>query len=192
MRNLMWCLFFFLLSFTVAAAELPTVVQADFTQTRFLKDLEIEIKITGSMVYERNGRIRWQVKTPVRSVTIIGKDFLQHYDADTGKVAELKGRDASWVKLLHSSFSDWLSGDMEKLAKNQDCTVLKISDYVFKFTARNAKNAFFKTLTITFNEKQDGIRSVLLEEPNGDTMTIEFHSVKNDPVLPDTIWKAAE
>lgn len=191
MRNLI-LLLIFLFSSGVAASEIPSVVQADFTQTRFLKDLEMEIRISGSMVYERNGRIRWQVKTPVRSVTIIGKDFLQHYDADTGKLAELKGRDAAWVKLLHSSFSDWLSGDMKKLAENQDCTVQKISDRQFRFAARKGQNGFFRNLTITFNEKRNGIRSILLEEPSGDTMTIEFHAVKHNPVLPETIWKAAE
>ena len=66
MRNLIFFLIF-LFSAGIAAGEMPAVVQADFIQTRFLKDLEMEIRITGSMVYERNGRIRWEVKDPVKS-----------------------------------------------------------------------------------------------------------------------------
>lgn len=191
MRNLIFFLIF-LFSAGIAAGEMPAVVQADFIQTRFLKDLEMEIRITGSMVYERNGRIRWEVKDPVKSITVIGKDFLRHYDGDTGKVAELKGKDASWVKLLHSSFSDWLSGDMKKLAENQDCTVEKVSEREFRFTARKKDKGLFKTLFITFNKEKNGISRILLEEHSGDTMKIEFRAVKHDPVLPDSIWKITE
>ena len=43
------------------------VIRADFVQIRRVAELDMQVEIKGEMTCEKNGRLRWQVKSPVRS-----------------------------------------------------------------------------------------------------------------------------
>ena len=90
------------------------VVAADFVQTRRLAGMDMAVEITGSMVFERGGRLRWQVDAPVRSVTVIERDKLTHFDGENGKLAVIRQETFPWMKVLRDSLDDWLAGDPKR------------------------------------------------------------------------------
>lgn len=75
------------------------VVSADFIQVRHLNDLDMDVRITGSMLCDVSGHLRWQVDSPLRSVTVIRKEMLEHFDASTGKKIRVSARDFPWMTL---------------------------------------------------------------------------------------------
>ena len=87
------------------AADYRTI-QADFVQTRHLKELDMNVEIRGEMVCEKNGRLRWQVKSPIQSITVIKQNELRHFDGETGKLAVIDSSKFPWLGVLRDCMTD--------------------------------------------------------------------------------------
>ena len=161
-------------------------VAAEFTQTRWLKDLDMEIVIRGSMVSEKNGRLLWRVADPVPSVTLITERKLRHWDKQTGKVAELAA-DLPWLKLLRDSFGDCLSGDVEKLKRFFAVREVPPDRLELKPLTPELQK-LYAGIAIVVDLKRDAIAELVLHEPSGDRMTIRFDKVRRDPAIPESFW----
>lgn len=162
-------------------------VAAKFTQTRRLKDLDMEVVIRGSMVSEKHGRLLWRVDDPVPSVTLITERKLLHWDKETGKVAELAA-DLPWLKLLRDSFTDCLSGDVGKLKRF--FAVAEVPPDKLKLTPLTPElKQLYAGIELVVDLERDAIVELVLDEPSGDRMTIRFDAVRRDPELPESSWK---
>ncbi|MBQ9337225.1 MAG: outer membrane lipoprotein carrier protein LolA [Lentisphaeria bacterium] len=166
-------------------------IRADFIQTRRLTELDMTIEIRGEMVCEKNGRLRWQVNSPVRSVTVIADDTLTHFDAETGKTSRIEQRKFPWLKVLRSCLTDWISGDPERLAKRFELTAK--DERTLRLTPKEAalKN-MFRSVEIRADAAFAAIETIAIEETSGDILTIRFVNVRKDPAgLSDKTWRAA-
>ena len=162
-------------------------VAADFTQTRWIRDLDMLVVIRGSMVSEKHGRLLWRVTDPVPSVTLIGDRKLLHWDEPTGKVSELAA-DLPWLKLLRDSFTDCLSGDVEKLKRF--FTVREVPPNRLELTPFTPElKKLYAGIRIVVDLERDTISELVLDEPSGDRMTIRFDGVRRDPETPESLWK---
>lgn len=171
----------------VSAAD-ARVIAADFVQTRRLAGMDMAVRISGSMVCERGGRLRWQVDSPVRSVTVIEPDKLTHFDRETGKLAVVPKTAFPWLKILRDSLDDWLSGDPKRLEGKFDTAASSPDTLVL--TPRDAEILrLYRRAEIRFAPDGKTVRSVRLEESSGDVLSIEFLRVRPDPVLPANLWR---
>ena len=164
------------------------VVAAKFVQTRHLNELDMSVEARGSMVSELDGRLRWQVDSPVRSVTVIDREKLTHFDGETGKLAVLEQEKFPWLKMLRSALDDWLSGDPERLARRFDVTSPR-PDTLHLVPRDAALRKLCQSVDITLAEGGDAIRLIRITEVGGDTLEIRFFEVANDPALPPDIWR---
>lgn len=198
MRTLILTVFFLLLCVSLPAgqplAERLTplkkvkVTTADYIQIRTIADLDMQVTITGSMVYEKDGRLRWQADSPVRTITIIGENSLQNYDCETKKLITLDGKKFPWLKLIRESFTDSFTGDPEKLQKRFQ--IKEITPYILELTpADPLLSDWVQTLQITFRQDFTAVEKVEIREKNGDRLEILYRNIKLDPVLPETLWK---
>ena len=164
------------------------VVAAKFVQIRRIAELDMEVRSTGSMVSELDGRLRWQVDSPVRSVTLIDREKLTHFDGDTGKVAVIEQEKFPWLKMLRGALDDWLSGDPKRIAERFDVTVPRPD--VLHLVPRDAMlKKLCRSVDITIAASGDAISSIRIEEQSGDTLEFRFSEVVNDPQLPPDIWR---
>ena len=164
------------------------VVAADFVQIRRLAELDMEVRIKGNMVSELDGRLRWQVDAPVRSVTVIDREKLTHFDGENGKLAVLEQEKFPWLKMLRSALDDWLSGDPERLARRFDVGSPR-PDTLHLVPRDAALRKLCQSVDITLAESGDAIRLIRITEVGGDTLEIRFFEVVNDPALPPDIWR---
>jgi len=164
------------------------VVAADFVQIRRLADLDMEVKITGSMVSELDGRLRWQVNSPVPSVTVIDREKLTHYDGETKRLAEIRQEAFPWLKVLRDSLDDWLSGDPDRLARRFEVTMLPPRS--LHLEPRDAtQKKLYRSVEIELAADHRSIAAIRIEEGAGDRLEIRFSHVRNDPALPPEIWR---
>ena len=194
-------LFAFLTAAMVAAAELPAgiaeeariaaeyrIVTADFRQIRRLKDLDMEIAIRGSMVSEKNGRLRWQVDAPAPSVTVIDRDSLTHFDRGTGKLAVIREESFPWLKVLRDSMNEWLNGDLTSLAKRFDITAPAPGK--LRLVPKTGElRQLYRAVELAFDPQERLLRQVRIEETTGDELEIRFLNVKRDPAIPPELWR---
>ena len=169
------------------AADYRTI-QADFVQTRHLKELDMKVEIRGEMVCEKNGRLRWQVKSPILSITVISQNELRHFDGETGKLAVIDSAKFPWLGVLRDCMTDWIAADPERLHQRfklatQDSRTLRLLPENDQF--RQIFNAVEIRLSADFNT----VERILIEEKSGDRLTIRFSQVRKNPVLPEKIWQ---
>ncbi len=191
-------LFMLLFSLTVSAAgaDAPPVpekvsyrvIAADFLQIRRLAELNMEVRITGSMVSELNGRLRWQVDSPVRSITVIDREKVTHYDAETKKLSVIRQESFPWLRILRDSLDDWLSGDRARLTSR--FLVSMPRPRTVRLVPREAaQKKLFGSVELDFAEKDDLVTAVRIEESTGDKLEIRFSRLRRDPSLPREIWQ---
>lgn len=167
-------------------AECRTV-QADYVQTRKIKSLDMDLVITGSMALEKNGRLAWHAKVPLACVSIISADSLRQWDAETNQIITVSASRFPWLKLIYSSMSEWLSGDIEKLGNNFTVTIkdkytlelLPKQDFFSKFVAK---------VEISFTPTYDAVKTMTLFENNGDILHFEYKNIIINQNIPETRW----
>ena len=164
------------------------VVAAKFVQVRHLAELDMDVEARGSMVSELDGRLRWQVDAPVRSVTVIDREKLTHFDGETGNTAVIDQKQFPWLKLLRDSLDDWLSGDPGRLAKRFMVTFPKPRT-LHLVPREEALKKISSSVDITLSPNGDAISLIRITEPGGDTLEIRFSEVVNDPALPPGTWR---
>ena len=180
----------------VSAGETPAlpekvsyrVIAADFVQIRRLADLDMEVRITGRMVSELDGRLRWQVDTPVRSVTVIDREKLTHYDGETKKLSVIRQETFPWLRILRDSLADWLSGDRARLTGRFLVSVPR-SRTVRLVPRDREQKKLFGSVELDFAEKEDLVTAVRIEESSGEKLEIRFSQLRRDPPLPRKIWQ---
>jgi len=169
------------------AKERPRVVAADFVQTRKLSELDMDIRITGTMVSELDGRLRWQVDAPVRSVTVIDRKKLTHYDGETKNLAVIRQETFPWLKALRDSLDDWLSGDRKRLERRFLLTVPRPG--VLRLAPRDeTQKKLYRSVEIELAENGRFISKIRIFENGGNMLEIAFRNVRHDPVLPPDTW----
>ena len=180
----------------LSAGEIPAlpekvsyrVIAADFVQIRHLADLDMEVRITGSMVSELDGRLRWQVDTPVRSVTVIDREKLTHYDGETKKLSVIRQETFPWLRILRDSLDDWLSGDRSRLTGR--FLVSTPRPRTVRLVPRDSgQKKLFGSVELDFAEKEDLVTAVRIEESSGEKLEIRFSQLRRDPPLPQKIWQ---
>lgn len=164
------------------------VIAADFVQTRRLAELEMEVRITGSMVSELDGRLRWQVDAPVRSVTVIDREKLTHYDGETKKLSVIRQEAFPWLGILRESLDDWLSGDKARLAQRFQVSAPRPRT-VLLVPRESARRKLFRSVELEFSEKEDFITMIRIAESSGDRLEIRFSQLRRDPPLPQDLWR---
>ena len=164
------------------------VIAADFVQIRRLADLDMEVRLTGRMVSELDGRLRWQVDTPVRSVTVIDREKLTHYDGETKKLSVIRQETFPWLRILRDSLDDWLSGDRARLTGRFLVSVPR-SRTVRLVPRDSEQKKLFGSVELDFAEKEDLVTAVRIEESSGEKLEIRFSQLRRDPPLPQKIWQ---
>lgn len=164
------------------------VIRADFVQTRQLAELDMKVVFTGEMICEKNGRLRWQVKTPVRSITVISNNILKHYDGETGKTSVIRQDRFPWLEMLEKCLSDWISGDPAQLARRFEISA-KDARTLRLLPKEPALKEIFKAAEIRADARFVAIESISIEEKSGDRLEIRFQNIRKNPVLPESIWE---
>ena len=169
------------------AADYRTV-QADFVQTRHLTELDMKVEIRGEMVCEKNGRLRWQVKSPIKSITVIKQNELRHFDGETGKLAVIDSAKFPWLGVLRDCMTDWIAADPERLRQRfaletKDSRTLRLRP------ENDQLRQIFNAVEIRLSADYNTVERILIEEKSGDRLTIRFSQVRKNPVLPEKIWQ---
>ena len=169
------------------AADYRTI-QANFVQTRQLTELDMKVEIRGEMVCEKNGRLLWLVKSPIRSITVIKQNELRHFDGETGKLAVIDSSKFPWLGVLRDCMTDWIAADPERLhqrfeLETKDSRTLRLRPKIDQL------RQIFNAVEIRLSSDFDTVEQILIEEKSGDRLTICFIKVRKNPVLPEKIWQ---
>ena len=163
-------------------------VQADFTQTRHLNDLDFDMVINGEFAQEAGSRLVWITTKPLHSICLITPQGMKFWDGETKKTTSLAVDKYPWIQLIFKLQSQWMNGDL--LTLKQDFTIEVVDDHSIKLTPlATTIQMFFKEITIHFNAKYDAVENVVFKEKTDDLITLEFENVVNNQSIPEKTFQ---
>ena len=85
-------------------------VQADFLQEKHLKILARPIVSTGSFTFQAPQSLRWEYRTPLRSILLMHGGKVRKFVEREGVLAEDKGMRLDAMQVVLAEISNWLDG----------------------------------------------------------------------------------
>lgn len=184
---LLW-LFILLFPGTMPAVENITGIEAEFTQTRQLKDLDMSVSFRGFMRCEPGKRLKWAVREPVAAVTLIEADKLTHFDLQSRTTAVVDAAKIPLLKLMNRNLNGWMTGDEKILAEN--FTVSRPDARTLRLTPHDpVSRAMMSAVQITFGEHAREVKQIRITEKSGEITEISFSAVKFNPRWSEADWK---
>ena len=85
-------------------------VQADFLQEKHLKILARPIISTGSFTFQAPQSLRWEYRTPIRSILLMHGGKVRKFVERQGVLSEDKGMRLDAMQVVLAEISNWLDG----------------------------------------------------------------------------------
>lgn len=164
-------------------SEKVSSIQADFTEMRHASYLKEPQKSSGSFVYERKDKMRWEQKTPGSYIILIDGSSLRVSEDGKEKNVKQAGGIAGMVRemLLMIVNGDYQSGKGFEKELFQD-----VSSYLLVMTPveRRLRQRYDK-LEMQFSRHTMGLKQLTFFEKGGDRQVMVFRNEKiNGPVDP--------
>lgn len=162
-----------------ARAGLKTMV-APFTQERIIGLLATAVKSEGELTLVRPDQLRWELKPPDAITYWVTPEGLA-FSTASGSSAVGKGAAGRFGAVLNDLMT-FLGGDLEKLRARYDITVPSRNDGLVLLARPKADDVkkHVKALTLTLGAEVWTVRSVVIEENNGDRSVITFGKATRD------------
>ncbi len=171
------------------AARRITSIHADFVQEKRMPILARPLVSTGTLDYRAPDCLRWEYRTPIRSILLMYKGRVRRYFETDGRLTEDAGMDARAFNVVVQQITQWLNGDFDQNAAFKarlapgPRIILEPRDAAFA--------AMVRRIEVVLSERPGVIRSVTLFEPGEASTRIEFRNITvNRPVGDDVFRKA--
>ncbi len=165
-------------------------LQADFVQVRYSRLLSKPFSSSGTLRFERPGRLAWTVEEPSPSTFVMDGTRVGMWYPDLGVREEIDLSGSPETARLVQGMMIWLGGDLDQVTEQ----------YEFSWTAPTAtltpKETSMKVivdrLELTIGGEPPLVTAVVIHEPDGDRVEITLQNVQIDPALPANAFDLPE
>lgn len=142
-------------------------MQAEFVQY----DNYDNTKLTKGLFYiDRPGKLRFEYHSPFKSLLINNKKIAYYYDVDLDELTTIPSSKTPLSFLLQKSNSiEEMNFIIENIEKKDGKVFLKV---------RNKEIDGIQYITFIFNSEITTLISIIIQDENGNTLTIELFNVK--------------
>jgi outer membrane lipoprotein-sorting protein len=165
-------------------------LRARFEQVQHRKILSRPIISTGTLAFARPDKLSWRVEEPMASIFVLdGTKVGQAMPAlDVRQELDLSTQ-PEWSRLVQGLVV-WLSGDLERVEEDYDVSWQPGAAPVVVLVPRTQTlRALIAKMELSLAHDPVHVRKVRVEEPSGDSMTIELSEVELNPKLPEETFQ---
>ncbi len=166
-------------------------VQTRFVETKQIRILEQEMKLTGQLAVEKPDRLAWRVETPLACTILITDGEVKQWDEDSRSVQRFSSRSNPVFAMVLDQMQNWFSGNFAALQSDYDVTVQQEHPPVLTFKPRSdSPNAqAVRQVAVTIRDDLRYVQSIEIEDSSGDVTLMTFtDTLLNEPVPPET-WR---
>lgn len=164
-----------------------TSITSDFTQEKTLIALTEKITSTGKFWFKRSNRVRLEYIKPFTYLVVMNGDKI--LVKDNQKENRINARSSKLFQQVNRIMIDCVQGT---ILENKDFTTRVFeneSSFILEMTpVSKTLREFFQTIILTVEKKDFSARSILMNEPMGDTTLITFDHKKLNEQIPDAIF----
>lgn len=157
------------------------VLRGDFVQEKTLQGFRNPLRSSGTFMLARSHGVVWTTLAPFRSTIVLTSKQLTVRRAD-GSAAPLAGQGGSQaIATANALLMALLSGRVDSLSSQFTVTETLLPNKAWRLVLvpkPGALQSVFKRIQL---QGDDHVRSVALEEANGDRTNIEFMALRDAP-----------
>lgn len=164
-----------------ARATLKTLV-ATFRQRRVIGLLAQPVDSKGELTIVRPDRLRWELFAPDSVVYWVGPEGVAVKSGSSGKVTKA-GPEAGGFGAVLGDLLAFLGGDLAKLEERYAITAKREGDGAIGVVAvpkTDAVKRLVGRIELRTNPEKWGVSRIVLEEPSGDSSTVDFDANQRD------------
>jgi len=176
------------------AAAMKTVrgFRADFEQEKKLKVFKKPVRSTGVLLFERPDRMRWETRTPFRSLLVVNGAKVAKFEWVDGKRRALKlGRGADALLVAMRRLRAWFTGEFDEKTfsvevKEKPAIQLILRPKEKALRARIDRIEFFPAKDLK------SMKRVVIVEAKGDVTTLRFKNHKANQPAPKNTFSVTD
>lgn len=163
------------------SSDAASSIQADFQEEKFLAVLKEPQKSSGVFYYQKNDKMRWEQRNPVKYVILINGDKLRVQEAGKVKNVAQAGRMAAQIKELMMSL---VNGNFQDNKAFRQTISENSGSYLVTLVPVNKrlKNAYAK-IDLLFGKSTLRLKELTFFQKDGDKSVMKFSNEKlNQPI----------
>jgi outer membrane lipoprotein-sorting protein len=171
-------------------AETKTI-QTDFIQEKNLALFNQKIILRGKVFIQKPGLLSWRTASPMRYSMVINGNTISQWDEDTNQVQQVSLEKNPAFQAAIAQMQNWFYGTFKSMADNYKITLLKQHPIILEFIPleKSAAGNFIKRVMIIFQDDQRYVKSVNIEEQNGDSTVLSFLNTKLNQAISPKVWE---
>jgi outer membrane lipoprotein-sorting protein len=147
-------------------------VSSDFVQKKYIKMLAKPVYAEGTFKFQVPDSLRWEYKSPEKSVIINSGGTIRRYSFSDGKFREDKGGSIQAMQFVFQEIAKWLKGDFNS---GTDFVPELVPGVKIVFKPKNSSlGKYIKSIELVFAEKPGVIRQVIIIESEKSRTVMEF------------------
>ena len=165
-------------------------LEADFTQVRHSSLLARPFSSTGTLRFERPGRLAWAVEEPARSTFVMDGTVVGMWYPDLAVREEIDLSGTPEAAGLVQGMMVWLGGDLAQVTQQYEMTW---SPPTATLTPKDeTMRSMVDHMVLTVGGEPPLVTGVVIVEPDGDKVEITLENIRIDPALPPDAFTLPE
>jgi outer membrane lipoprotein-sorting protein len=162
-----------------------TTLQADFVQVRHSQLLSQPLTSSGTLRFERPGKLAWTVESPARSTFVMDGTTVGMLYPDLGVREEIDLASSPEATQLVQGMMVWLNGDLAAVRADYDLTWSAGPPVQATLVPKGAPlSGVLSRIELVVQGEPPVIQHVTLHEPDGDRVEITLSNVQTGVTFP--------
>ena len=156
-----------------------------FTEEKKLAAFRNPVILKGHICLMKPGKVAWHVDEPMRYSVVITDKSIRQWDAETGKIVELKIDRIPVMRTALDQMRVWFSGSYSSLQTDYVVRVVSENPVELEFVPResNFVRKFIRGVSVGFREDERYLKWIRITEIGGDTSMMSFDATELNPKL---------
>ena len=168
------------------AGQVETI-KADFIQEKHLRILTKPLVSKGVFCYRAPRSLRWEYKSPVRSILLMHRGKIRRYIEGANGLTEDPGAGLQAMEPVLQEITRWLKGDFGN--NPMFSASLKGEGKIVLTPKEKAFASIIKRIELILSDRPGVIKSVTIYEGEDSFTRIEFRNVRVNGPLKDSLFQ---
>jgi outer membrane lipoprotein-sorting protein len=161
-------------------------VQADFIQEKHLKILARPIISKGLFIFQSPDSLRWEYKSPVKSLLLMHNGKSKKYIQRNGKLVEEHGINLESMQIILQEITNWLNGHF---TDNPTFNASLENDHQIVFTPKDqAISRLINRIELKLSDQPGLLDSVTIFEGAASFTKLTFTNAEINPELKSSLF----
>jgi outer membrane lipoprotein-sorting protein len=166
-------------------------LQTDFSQEKNLALFKQKLILKGKIFIQKPAMLSWRVFSPMVYSLVINGSTISQWDEDTNQVQQMSLANNPSFQAAIEQMQNWFFGVDKAMQDNYEISLRSQYPLSLEFTPKgnSVTRNFIKRVIVSFQEDQQYIKEIDVQEVNGDSTLLKFINPKLNQPISAKAWE---